>query len=312
MKKSVKIFFEVLLFILCIGLVYLIVKSVMKPVEFKKQQQYRESVAIQRLKDIRTLQVAYKSENGKFVSTVDSLADFYNNGKMEIVMQIGSMDDSLAVAHTDKIKKASRKKLTGEDLLKLYEAGDKNLVFNVATKIPVKDTLFLHRDDFVVDSLKQFYENGNMEIVMQIGSMDDSLAVANTEAIKKANRNLKGDQLTAKLQEAYAAGQNVVYSTTTKIPVRDTLFNGRQDFCIDSIKYIPFSGKPIEMESAIRMVSGVPVPLFEARIPWKILLVGMDNQLRINLDAEMRDLNRYEGLQVGSVTAPNNNAGNWE
>ena len=94
--------------------------------------------------------------------------------------------------------------------------------------------------------------------------------------------------------------------------MRDTLFNGRQDFCIDSIKYIPFSGKPIEMESAIRMVSGVPVPLFEARIPWKILLVGMDNQLRVNLDAEMRDLNRYEGLQVGSVTAPNNNAGNWE
>ena len=231
MKKSVKIFFEVLLFILCIGLVYLIVKSVMKPVEFKKQQQYRESVAIQRLKDIRTLQVAYKSENGKFVSTVDSLADFYNNGKMEIVMQIGSMDDSLAVAHTDKIKKASRKKLTGEDLLKLYEAGDKNLVFNVATKIPVKDTLFLHRDDFVVDSLK----------------------------------------------------------------------------------YIPFSGgQPVFMDAVVKTVTGVPVPLFEAKMPYKLLLRGMDNQLRINLDAERRDQNRYEGLQVGSITAPNHNAGNWE
>ena len=38
----------------------------------------------------------------------------------------------------------------------------------------------------------------------------------------------------------------------------------------------------------------------------------MDIKLRINLDAEKRDQNRYEGLQVGSVTAPNNNAGNWE
>jgi hypothetical protein len=54
------------------------------------------------------------------------------------------------------------------------------------------------------------------------------------------------------------------------------------------------------------------VPLFEARVPWKSLLKGMNNQLRINLDAESRDLNRYEGLQVGSITAPNNNAGNWE
>ena len=105
----------------------------------------------------------------------------------------------------------------------------------------------------------------------------------------------------------------VVFSTVTKIPVRDTLFNNRPDFCIDSLKYIPFSGKePIQMESAIKMVSGVPVPLFEARIPWKSLLKGMDNQLRINLDAECKDQNRYEGLQVGSVNQPNNNAGNWE
>jgi len=231
MKKSVKILLEVVLFALCLFVLFLIVKSIMKPVEFKKQQQYRESIAVQRLKDIRTLQVAYKSVNGKFTSTVDSLADFYNNGKMEIVMQVGSMDDSLAVAHTEKVKRASRKKLSGEDLLKLYEAGDKNLVFSVVTKIPVKDTLFLRRDDFVVDSLK----------------------------------------------------------------------------------YIPFSGgEPVFMDAVVKTVTGVPVPLFEAKMPYKLLLRGMDNQLRINLDAERRDQNRFEGLQVGSISAPNNNAGNWE
>ena len=207
MKKSVKIILEIVLFLLCVLLVDLIVKSIMKPVNFNKQKAYRESVAIQRLKDIRTLQVAYKSVNGKFTSTVDSLADFYNNGKMGIVMQVGSMDDSLAVAHTEKIKKASRKKMTGEDFLKLYEAGDK----------------------------------------------------------------------------------------------------------VDSLKYIPFSGgQPVLMEALVKTVSGVPVPLFEAKMPYRALLKGMDNQLRINLDAEKRDQNRYEGLQVGSVTAPNNNAGNWE
>ena len=231
MKRSVKIILEIVLFLLCVLLVDLIVKSIMKPVNFNKQKAYRESVAIQRLKDIRTLQVAFKSVNGKFTSTVDSLADFYNNGKMGIVMQVGSMDDSLAVAHTEKIKKNSRKKMTGEDFLKLYEAGDKNLVFSVETKIPVKDTLFTHRDDFVVDSLK----------------------------------------------------------------------------------YIPFSGgQKVLMEAIVKTVSGVPVPLFEAKMPYKALLKGMDNQLRINLDAEKKDQNRYEGLQVGSVTAPNNNAGNWE
>ena len=231
MKKSVKIIIEVLLFIVCIFLVKLIVDSIMKPVNFNKQKAYRETVAIQRLKDIRTLQVAFKSVNARFTTTVDSLADFYNNGKMAIVMQVGSMDDSLAVAHTEKVKKSSRKKLTGEDFLKLYQAGDRNLVFNVETKIPVKDTLFAHRSDF----------------------------------------------------------------------------------CVDSLKTIPFSGgQPVLMEAIVKTVSGVPVPLFEAKMPYKALLKGMDNQLRINLDAEKRDQNRYEGLQVGSITAPNNNAGNWE
>ena len=47
-------------------------------------------------------------------------------------------------------------------------------------------------------------------------------------------------------------------------------------------------------------------------MPCKKLLKGLDNQLRINLDAEKRAQNRFEGLQVGSISAPNNNAGNWE
>lgn len=213
-----------------VALVYAIVTSIMKPVNFNKETARRTEVAVQRLKDIRTLQVAYKSVNNRFCSSVDSLKDFYQNGEMEVVMQVGSQDDSLAMAHTDAVKKANRK-LTSVDLYQMYLNGDNNLVFSVVNKIPV----------------------------------------------------------------------------------RDTLFNGRDDFNIDSLKYIPFSGKsPVQMEAVTKLVSGVQVPLFEAKMPYKLLLRGMDNQLRINLDAERRDQNRYEGLQVGSITAPNNNAGNWE
>ena len=185
------------------------------------------------MKDIRTLEVAFKGVTGHFTADLDSLKDFYLKGQMPIVMQIGSADDSLAWAHTEAVKKAfkGKGKMTGADLLKLYEAGDKNLVFSVENKIPVKDTLFA----------------------------------------------------------------------------------SRKDFDIEQIKYIPFSdGDEVIMDAIVKMVSGVQVPLFEAKIPYKSLLKGMDNQLRINLDAEQRDMNRYEGLQVGSITAPNNNAGNWE
>jgi len=241
MSKTVKIIIEIALAAVICLLVWAIVKSVQKPVQFNKEVAARSQVGIQRLKDIRTLQVAFKSVNGRFSPCVDSLKMFYEGGKMDIVMQIGSHDDSLAVANTEAIKKA----------------------------------------------------------------------------VQKANPRLKGTELNAKqtaaLADAYKAGQKVVFSTVTEIPVRDTLFRNRPDFCVDSLKYIPFSGgMETEMEAIIKTVSGVQVPLFEARMPYKALCKGLDNQLRINLDAERRDQNKYEGLQVGSITAPNNNAGNWE
>lgn len=230
MNKTVKILIECVLLVAIVGLVYVFYSSIMEPINFNKERSRRETVAIQRLKDIRTLQVAYKSVNGKFASTVDSLKNFYETGEMAVVMQIGSADDSLAMAHTDAIKKANRK-ITNQELYKRYLAGDKNLVFSIEHKLAVKDTLF----------------------------------------------------------------------------------NDRPDFCIDSLKYIPFSGGiPVTMEAVTKQVSGVQVPLFEAKMAYRDLLKGLDNQLRINLDAERRDQNRYEGLQVGSITAPNNNAGNWE
>ena len=141
MKKPVKIIIEVVLLAAIVFLVYKIYSSIMQPVNFEKQRAYRESIAIQRLKDIRTLQVAYRSVNGKFTSTVDSLKLFYENGQMSVMLQVGSPDDSVAVMHTDKVKK-SRRKVTNEELYKMYLAGDKNLVFTIENKIPVKDTIF--------------------------------------------------------------------------------------------------------------------------------------------------------------------------
>ena len=235
MNKLVKIIVEILLALAAVGCVYGIYRSIMKPVNFNKEKARRTEVAVQRLKDIRTLEVAYKGVNNRYTADIDSLINFYNTGKMDIVMQIGSQDDSLAWENTKKYK--------------------------------------------------------------------------NDKAFKKLS---KAEQ-DAKFLELYRKGEKLVFSISTPINVKDTLFNGRPDFCIDSLKYIPFSGKQlVETDAIVKTVSGVQVPLFEARMPWKALLKGMDNQLRINLDAEAKDQNKYEGLQVGSVTMPNNNAGNWE
>ncbi|MCD8313498.1 MAG: hypothetical protein LUC24_04990 [Bacteroidales bacterium] len=223
-----KIFSYVILPLIIIGLVYLIVRSIMAPVNFNKAKDRREQVAIQRLKDIRTLQNSYKTEKGTYTASIDTLKDFYNNGQIKILMQIGSNDDSLAVENTKALKK-KKPKITNEEMYELYQQG-----------------------------------------------------------------------------------QSLVFTIESFVPVKDTLFTQRTDFCVDSLAFIPFSGDSILMDATVRKVSGVDVPLFEADMPYKSLLVGLNNQLRINLDSERKDTGRYPGLQVGSIEAPNNNAGNWE
>ena len=235
MSSIVKKVFTYLILPACIvGLTYALVNSVMEPVKFNKHKDYRQEIAVQRLKDIRDLQVAFKNVNARYASTVDSLILFYNEGKMKITLQVGSKDDSLAMAHTD--------------------------------------------------------------------------------VIKKKFRHLKGDKLNQKLHELYLAGeQNLVFQVSSEIAVKDTLFNTRTNFVVDSLAFIPFSGGDrVLMESTIEKVSGENVPLFEAKMPFKSLLKGLDNQLRINLDASQEDKGHYKGLMVGSIDAPNNNAGNWE
>ena len=199
-----KIFEFIILPIAVIALGYWIYASIRVPLDFETERSVREKAGVERLKDIRTLQVAFKSTHGRFTSSLDTLADFYKNGKITVIKQVGSFDDSLAVA------------------------------------------------------------------------------------------------------------QKRVYRDSVNISVKDTILK-RRGFVIDSIKYIPFAGKKeIHMTAVYKQVSGVSVPLFEAAIPFVELLNGLDQQLIINLKSEREDTDRYPGLKVGSITAPNNNAGNWE
>ena len=179
MKKLLTI---VILPIIIILLGYLIVKGVMKPIKFNEERAAREAVAIQKLKDIRDLQVAYKNKYGKFASALDTLVDFYKNDKMVINMQIGSVNDSVMVAHTDAVKKAN-KGITDKGLYELYQKGDHNLVFSIKSEIPVKDTL-LKREDFNIDQIADIpFTNGKKiemkSIVKQVSGVDVPLFEAN-------------------------------------------------------------------------------------------------------------------------------------
>ncbi len=197
-----------------------------------------EEEAIQRLKDIRTLQEAYKDVKGYYASSIDSLKLFYNTGSIKVIFQVGSRDDSLALANTAKLVKQFKEK-------------------------GVKPR----------DMCRVFYEE------------------------LKHNGNLR-----------------VVFSVEHDIPVRDSLFNTRKNFCVDSLSYIPFTGggEQIVMRSVVRDVLGVKMPLFEAMIPYSSLLRGLDETFVNKIIADREDAGLYPGLKVGDIERPNNNAGNWE
>ncbi|TFH35841.1 MAG: hypothetical protein E4G95_06420, partial [Bacteroidia bacterium] len=57
---------RVLLVIAIVVLGYLLLESIMNPIRFNKERDSREASIIERLKDIRTAQVAYKSKYGRY------------------------------------------------------------------------------------------------------------------------------------------------------------------------------------------------------------------------------------------------------
>jgi len=204
MRIALQIGLLVIIVVLC----YLLVESIMDPIRFQKAKQVRDKVVIERLKDIRAAQRAYKSVNEKYADNFDTLIDFIKNNKFAVIKKIGDVSDSL----------------TEEEGLK----------------------------------------------------------------------------------------RKLIRRDTTYISMIDSLFPAPKS--VDSLRFIPFSGGG-QFELAAKILEPQPsvkVPVFEAKAPYKLVLIGLDPQQIINLIAEQKRIERYEGLKVGSIEEATNDAGNWE
>lgn len=200
MRKAV----QIILLLLIVYFGYRLIQSINEPVKFQNELNKRSAKTIQRLKDIRTAQVAFKSKYDRYTGSFDTLMRFINEDSLIVVKQIGSEEDSVAVA--------------------------KKLVIREIIKVRVKDSLF--------------------------------------------------------------RSQN-----------------------IDSIRFVPYTGGRDQFELAAGVLetgSKVKVKVFECKVYFDVLLFGLDQQLIINLNQEKRDLDKFPGIKIGSLTELTNNAGNWE
>lgn len=80
-----RIFFSILLWIITGIFGYLIYSSVMAPIRFDQEKEIRFEAAVNKMLDIKKAQLAYKSIKGHYAPTFDSLVNFIESERFEII-----------------------------------------------------------------------------------------------------------------------------------------------------------------------------------------------------------------------------------
>ena len=79
-------------------LAYFVYNSINSEVEFQQVAKVRVAENVQKLKDLRQVQIAYKKVNNTYSNNFESLIDFLENDSMAIIKAIGETPDSLTDA----------------------------------------------------------------------------------------------------------------------------------------------------------------------------------------------------------------------
>ena len=245
--------FRILLAVAIIFLAYICVDSVVTPIQFEETRAQREVDVVKNLVHIRTAEVEFKNQHGRFIADPDSLLLFLKNTPKKEVLKEGSL--------TDKQLEAG---MTEHKAVKLIE------------KAKAKAMSKLKTDD--QDALYAYIWENDKDVI--------------------------------------SAGLKGFRRDTIERNMIETIFKGEfNEETIDQIVVIPFSNGlrfEIEVNDNYKTSQGIHVPLFEPRAPFKTYLDDQDKQELTNLIDKEQKLDHYPGLKVGSIDAPNNNAGNWE
>ncbi len=120
--------FQLLLGVAVIALIYVIYVQISTPIEFEKEMALREKAVIERIKDVRAAQRAFKTANARFTGDFDSLINFVLNDSLTMQRKRVDEDDSVGMAQ-----------------FKLAQKKNKNLKNIEEFKVAVIDTVFAPR-----------------------------------------------------------------------------------------------------------------------------------------------------------------------
>ena len=187
-----------------------------------------------------------------------------------------------------------------------------------------------------LDSLVDYLKTAPKKEVFKVGSLTEKQlenGMTETKAAKilerarlKAQRKMKyqgADSLTLLYnyiwendREVKAEGLQGFRRDTILTNMIQSLYKGQYtEETIGEIVYIPYTDNmkfEVETNNSYTTSQGIKVPIFEIRAHFNTYLHDLNAQERANIIDKEEKLDHYPGLKVGSVDAPNNNAGNWE
>ena len=143
------------------------------------------------------------------------------------------------------------------------------------------------------DTLINFVKNDSLPNVLKEGYLTDSM-------------------LEAGMTEEKAIKLGIIIRDTTFVPALAEIFGA--NYPIDDLAKVPYTESDLFAMGAtiLKTASGVPIKVFEAKVPYEIYMKGLDQQEILNMQALAIKYEKYAGLKVGSLSEANNNAGNWE
>lgn len=158
---------QIIFGIAIIILIYLIWESIQKPIRFNKEKDARELVTIDKLKDIRTIQIMYKDKYGKFTGDFDTLINFVKN-------------DSIAIPKKDYLPEWDPDSYTEKEGIKLG-------LIKIETAYKL-----------VLDSLKKHLSTSDIDQLRYIPYTDDA------QFVMGASEVITGSKVKVKVFEVYA------------------------------------------------------------------------------------------------------------
>jgi hypothetical protein len=141
---------QIVLLIAIVALGYFLYDSIMEPIRFNNEVKIREDATVERLKNIRTVQVAYKDVYGNFTGNFDTLIHF---------------------AKYDSFSIQSKEHLPGWDPDQFNEKQgiERGLIKVSVTKKSVRDSLFA--PDYPIDRLRYIPFTNGKEFTLGAGEV---------------------------------------------------------------------------------------------------------------------------------------------